>query len=174
MRTRKEVVVGLDLSLRSAAAVALNPSWVPGTWNIPTSVVGYGIKAATPEQRSARLVEIADALIVFAKRERATHVFVEDYAYGLAGLGGMMLAELGGAVKFLFYKQLGLVVTPVNVSTARKYFLGKLPPKDRAAITHRTMLELGCPFKTSDERDALLIASYGRTEVGLPGLACPC
>lgn len=171
-RRRSFVVLGLDLSLRSAAGCALGANWRPGEWGAQTLVCGSGLTVtATPAERAARLHDVAHRLASFAASVRADAVFVEDYAYGLAGRGGMMLAELGGAVKFEFHR-LGLPpVVPVNASTARKYLLGaRMPRKGAAVATHRLLGELGCPFGTSDERDAFVVANYGRTELGLPGL----
>lgn len=165
--------MGLDLSLRSSAACVIEEFWKPGEWadGIATKVVGYGIKEKTPFDSATRLVNIVTVLVDFARWTRPAYVYVEDYAYGLAGRSGMVLAELGGAVKYRFMEELGVTVVPVNMSTARKYLLGKLPPRDRVEMTHRHMNEIGCPFGTSDEKDAWIVANYGRTEAGLPGLS---
>jgi len=99
-------------------------------------------------------------------------VFVEDYAYGLAGLGGMRIAELGGAVKAQLFAQHAAVVQPVNAMTARKIFLGKLPKGKGAAqkAVQDACIALGLVPKDSgsDEADAFVIANAGRALLGLP------
>ena len=43
--------------------------------------------------------------------------------------------------------------------------------KNKAAVVHAALIEAGAPWKQSDERDAFLVASYARTELGMPGLS---
>jgi Holliday junction resolvasome RuvABC endonuclease subunit len=176
MRKKRECILGLDLSLRAAAGAVLRPDWQPGDWDIPTHVAGYPIEAAnrSPEASAQRLWFIAEELLAFAKEHNVTSVFVEDAAYGLAGRSGVVLAELAGAVKYAFRARLKLVVVPVNASTVRKYFLGKLPRKNHAAAVYDALTSIGCPLKTSDEKDAFAVANYGRTELGLPGITVAC
>lgn len=165
-------VVGIDPSLRATAAVLLAPTWRPGDWTMPVERAGYDLQRATPLQLAERLHVIAERMVSFVRVHRATHVFIEDYAFGMAGSSNAitLLAELGGGIKVELFGQLGLAAVPVNQSTVRKYFLGKLPPKDRAAAVHTALRRVGAPWATSDPGDAFLVASFGRSELGLPGM----
>ena len=178
MRKRQVVlrdVVGLDLSLRRSAACFIPADWEPFVhgevnWRaLKTMTVGHDLKKdATPKEKAARLGKIASSISEWVSEQ--AEVAFEDYAYGMAGHSGMMLAELGGAVKYALYTDLNIGVVPVNQSTARKFLLGKLPQKDRASVVVAKLEEWGCPFATSDEKDAFVIANYWRTELGMPGL----
>lgn len=169
---RPRNVLGLDLSLRSSGAVVLRTGWCPGPamFDVPVMSTGYELKAPGPLQTVVRLASIVSDLARFADAHGVTHAYVEDLAYGLAGQQGARLAGLADVVRVGLYERLGLVVVPVNQNTVRKFFLGKLPPRDRAGATHAKLRELGCPWDRSDYGDAFLVASYGRTELGLTGL----
>lgn len=163
--------VGLDLSLRSTAVAFIPDDWTPGDWNaVCTMSTGYPLpKGVDHKARAQRLHFIATELTSWIGPFPKMRVYVEDYAYGLAGQSGMVLGELGGAVKLALYA-IGHVVVPVNQSTVRKYLLGKLPPKDRGAATIQALKDFGAEFPNSDEADAFVVANYARTEHGLPGL----
>lgn len=173
--------MGIDLSLRSAGAVVLGPRWDPAKpWglHLHATRVGYELAEPTPEAKAKRLFDIAEGLYAFAWEHEVTDVFIEDYAFGLAGNSGIAIAEVGGAVKSFFFNGVWdgptgcrLIVRPANISTVRKFLLGKLP-KNSKVRTHQLLKdEMGCPFKTSDERDAFVVANYGRSELGLPGIS---
>ncbi len=189
-------VIGLDLSLRSAAAVYIPAKWScskKDSWSekaLPRVVAGYELKGDDPGERIDRICEIVEAIESFVRRFESLgnndqlltrlrlpqlarlSVYQEDYAFGLAGRSGMRIAELGGAVKQALRSRLNLVVKPVNISTARKYLLGDgFKMKGSAALALNTLKAAGASFRTSDEADAFIVANYGRTEVGLPGIA---
>ncbi len=123
--------IGLDLSLRSAAAAFIPDDWDINSsdrWNhVRTVSVGYPLpKGSDHEARVKRLHFITSELASWVgptHKGAGIHVYVEDYAYGLAGQSGMVLGELGGAVKVALYN-LGHVVVPANQSTVRKFLLG--------------------------------------------------
>lgn len=164
-------VIGLDLSLRNAAAVFIPAGWKPGDWNVSSWSVGYALKGRDPAERAERMHHIADEFRTWIGRGNLKNVavYVEDYAYGLGAKSGIDIAELGGAVKFALYEA-GYVVTPVNQSTARSYLLGKLPQKDRAQATHAALKAWGAEFESADIGDAFVVGNYARTNHGLPGL----
>lgn len=176
MRHRKAPrVLGLDLSLRATAAVLLPEDWDPASpdrWDVPSAVFGYSLEKATPREELERLAEIAQGVAVFAVNHRITHAYVEGAAYGLSARSGVRLAELAGAVKVVLFDLTDVVAVPVSSTTVRKFFLGKLPRKGAAEATHARLKELGCPWEGSDRGDAILLASYGRSGLGLPGLVC--
>ncbi len=168
-------VVGLDLSLTRSAACFIPADWEPFlhgevNWGaLRTMTVGHPLKKdASPEEKADRLMRIAGSISEWISETSV--VAIEDYAYGLSGNSGMMLGELGGAVKYALWCDLKIGVQVVNQSTARKFLLGKLPPRDRAMVVVAQLEEWGCPFETVDAKDAFVIASYYRTELGMPGL----
>jgi hypothetical protein len=128
---------------------------------------------APTEMRVHRGIYIAQNILHWVLglpgRPQALRVYVEDYAFGLTQNRAHELAEMTGMVKMSFY-QAGMLVRPVNQSTVRKYFLGKLPPKDRAGAVHSALKGMGAPWHSSDVGDAFVVANYGRTELGLPGV----
>jgi len=161
-------VVGLDLSTRGTAGVYLPPGWVPGDWDVPTFRIGYEAKKGDHAKHAARLHDIAVATAHFVKKVGTPHVFVEDAIPAMSG--SKPLTELAGAVKARVWETCGLGCVPVNQSTARKLLLGKLPQKDRVLAVHGFLKQCGCPWEDSDRGDALVIASWGRTELGMTGL----
>lgn len=170
-RPREAGVIGIDLSLRRAAAVFLPAGWCPGTWDgVAWATTGAEVAGRDERLCAERLVKIANDLFMFLHSHAADHVFMEDYAYGLAGHAGMALAEAGGAVKLTFAED-DVVIRSVNQSTARALFLGKLPKDKRAQVTHAAIQRLEPPWgRGSDEGDALVVANLGRSLLGLPAM----
>jgi hypothetical protein len=167
-------VVGIDLSLRRTAAVYLPGDWVPGEWTgIRWVTAGYELSGADPEEVAARLMAIAREVVDFVRGVGAGHVFVEDYAYGMAGKSRAVigLAELGGAVKVKLLES-AVVARPANMASARKLFLGKLPTGKGAAqaAVQAALKQMGSPFVGSDAGDAMVVANAGRSLLGM--VAC--
>jgi hypothetical protein len=185
-------VVGIDLSLTRSAAFYLPSNWKPGgSWaKVKTITVGYPLsKTASATQRDLRIRTIVKALVAFlnevpvgtrpdiyvtpTKPMKAEWswpaVYVEDYAYGLAGNSGIRLAELGGALKYAIAQECGVSVEPINMTTARKIFLGKIPKGKGAAqvAVHSTLKRMGFAYEGSDEGDAFVIANAGRSLLGM-------
>jgi hypothetical protein len=134
---------------------------------------GSDVEGGDPREEVARLHTIAQRVEDFVRRwDEGAVVYVEDYTFGATASRGRAIAEAGGAVKRALYARFDIVVIPVNVSTVRKFFLGKLPKGKGAAqvAVHQALREMGWPHEDSDPGDALLGASYGRTEHGMPGL----
>ena len=166
-------VVGLDLSLRNAAAVYIPPEWEPGDWHVPYIVVHHeSVPADDHRGRVERSIDIAEKLAQWVSHTTPrTRVFVEDYAYGAGQARAHEVAETIGLVKAqLFRLSPDCLAIPLNQSTVRKYLLGKLPKKDRGAAVAAALKKAGAPWEQSDIGDAFVVANYGRTEVGLPGL----
>jgi hypothetical protein len=168
-------VVGLDLSARGTAGVYIPGDWAWPAWHqLETFRVGYPAGQMAHLRRVERLADIAAACAKFVAASRAQRVFVEDYAGGLAGNSGNTLAEIGGAVKARLWSELGVCAVPVGQSTVRRFFLNGIKvPKGKGQMNvalARECAALGMPWDDTDRRDAMLVASYGRTEMGLPGL----
>lgn len=190
-------VVGLDLSLRRAAACWVPPDWSVGDWGaLRFCVAGCEVKGRDPEAVADRLVTVSAAMVdfistvwptgpkTFLVHDRPAQVpvpaiYVEDYGFG-AQNAGMWLAELAGAVKCEVrrrWKQHGAVVVPVNQNTARKTFFGdnKLPQGKGAvpAAISTALRRIGFPHEGSDEGDAAIIAWHGRSLHGMPAVVMP-
>ena len=165
-------VVGLDLSLRGTAAAYLPPDWVPGDWStVRTMTVGY--EGGDEEKNNMRLADISDAVCGFVEDSRARNVGIESYAFKAQGNRLLQVAELVGAVRAKLMAKLGASAVTVQQATLRKFFLGTKLPRGKGAVpmaVHKALKELGCPWEGSDEGDAVLVANYLRTELGMPGL----
>lgn len=167
-------VVGLDLSTRGTAAVYLPPGWRPGDWDVANIHIGYEAKKDDHARHTERIHDIASTVVRFIGKH-GTPVFVEEYAFSKGGgYAATMVRELGGTVKAYIFRDLGLVAQPVGQSVIRRYFLNGIPvPQGKGGMARAlasAFAPLGCPWEDSDRRDALLVASWGRTEFGLPGL----
>lgn len=168
------VVLGLDLSLRAAAAIVITDSFYKHLdWDeLPTIVVGHGLtKEATEAERLDRIIHIAETIEVFASKHYVSHVFVEHYAYSMNGVSqAHSLGELGGVVKAHLHRN-GYPVQPVIASQARKFAFGKIPRKDAKIYVGQKVNAMGGNFKTADEVDAWVVGNFGRSELDLPAIA---
>lgn len=116
---------------------------------------------------------IATWLVAFAAEHRATHVFIEQYAYNMFKQANKAkLVELGGVVKHQLWKHWGVETQAVVASQARKLIAGKLPSKDKKVYTQQFLLSMGTPHHWSgDVMDAFVVANYGRHVMGWPAFA---
>jgi hypothetical protein len=172
-------VVGLDLSLRSTAACYLPPSWSPAAprFGIQFGTFGSKVERGDFEGRARRLAEIAEGVgdfvgTIFARRpSRDLAVAVEEYAYAAGAKSGVMLGELGGAVKAELWRRFGVAAFPMATSRARIYLLGKLPrgKGTQGPAVQAAAARLGLAFPTSDPVDAFVVANAMRAELGMPG-----
>lgn len=155
-------VVGLDLSLRNAAAAKVTLPWDGDLEDVSTTIVGYGLEhEATATDTVERLLHISNALARFC--EDATVVYVEQYAFTSMTTRAHSIGEVGGAVKLQCYADHGLAPIPIPPATARKTMLGKLPRKDVKKWTVRNVHRLGAPATgwTEDQIDAFVIMNHG-------------
>lgn len=164
-------VVGLDLSLKRAAACYVPPDWDPCDWKrLRFRIVGGQVVAREPEAVARRLSDIAHGMVDFVDQAgKGAKVFSEDYGFG-AQHAAAWIGEGGGVVKKDLWERLGVVVVPVNQSTVRKTFLGKLPRKGAGTVVVQVLRRLGFPWEGSDEADALIVALHGRSLLGMPAL----
>lgn len=162
----RAVILGLDLSLTSPAAVCIPDRWKVGSWR---QLSWYSCAPVVPEDLKARydrIEHIVARMLAFARQEGVTHAYVEDYAYSRSSSSTTKLAELGGHARVEFARS-GLVLHPVTASQARRQLLGRLPAKDAKRLTHEALTAAGAPFRNGDEADAFVIANFGLTELGL-------
>ncbi len=175
------IILGLDLSLTAPAAVVLGERWDP-TCAFEASIDSRCWKAKLAEMAReqskkadwpmVRWNAIAVWLIEYAVTFEVTHVFVEDYAYSAQATAGRALAELGGVVKFRMWRELNRIVHPVNMASARKTLLGRVPAKRTSGIAvkdfvNSKLAQMGARFGTLDEGDAFVIANHARSLLGL-------
>jgi len=116
------IVLGLDLSLTSPAAVAIRPDWRIGVWS---ELATLNLKPEVPtneKEKAARIRFIVEQMLSFACRQGVGAAFVEDYAFSRQSSSVTKLAELGGHARVGF-DAAGLTLTPVPASAARRVLL---------------------------------------------------
>lgn len=171
------VVLGLDLSLTSAGAVILSqalakPLSMTTGYALPKKGIKGQRKEPLPERaRLDRLIQIATHLVTFAKANGVTAGFVENYAFNRP-YQAAHCGELGGVVKCQFFVNLGIVLQPVTVSSARKFMCGKIPASaNKKTWVQKFLANRNIEFDSLDESDAYVIANWGMNAVGLPAIS---
>lgn len=162
------IILGIDLSLARTAAVAIPTDW-DGQWQrVAEMSEGANLpRNATDLERVERVATIASRLVRFAQAHNAEQAWIESYAFG----GSFMahtLGELGGVVKHELARA-GLELRTVNMGSARKLLLGKIPRGKGAAkdAVQRVLVAAGLPFRWKpDEFDALVVANWAMSELG--------
>jgi hypothetical protein len=170
-------VVGLDLSLRAAAACALPIRWDHDLSKVRMMVTGSALaNDATARDQIERIDQIAHDVSVFCINAHARRIYTEAYAFSRRSTSSHQLAELGGVVKSRLLDDLDIAVVPVTASQARKVLLQQLPRKDSKAFTIRNVRRLGgiASKWTEDECDAFTICNLalmheGGTAMSFPG-----
>lgn len=159
------VLLGLDLSTRAAAAVAVPLDWY-GRWQAVRSiVVGEKLRRdATDAERARRCENIAARIVAFARATGATCAWIESYAFAQK-VAAHTLAEVGGVVRLELVRA-GIELHTAQMSTARKMLLGKVPRADVKVAVFAAFRAAGAPFETCDEADAMAAANLGLSELG--------
>jgi Holliday junction resolvasome RuvABC endonuclease subunit len=167
MPPRSATIVGVDLSLRRAAACALPVDWDKRGWDLSavhTIVTGSELADASDERsRIERLRHVARDLVDFIERNEACRVAIEQYAMGTGRQSHKhSVGEVGGAFKLKLLDHLDLVAEPVVASQARKTFAGRLP---RAGVKDWIVEQVrrlgGSALGWSpDECDAFVVANH--------------
>lgn len=172
-------VVGIDLSLRAAAACALPLRWDHDLRKARTIKAGYGLATdAAPLARVQRFAQIAHDLSVFCVNTQAVRIGIEEYAYGAGNAQAHQTVECGGALKVAILELLGLAVYPVQASSARKILLQQVPRLGRGQTKPwvvRNVKRLGGPTEewTDDECDAFVVANAVLMHAGGTALTFP-
>jgi len=160
------VILGLDLSLNAAAAVAVPANWDRVWSRVNTVVVGEVLSTmATLEERARRTQSIARKLCAFARQHNVTHAWIEDYAFSRKSASVHALAELGGVVKLALAEE-GIVLERANMGTARKLLLGMGRGKGIKLAVYDAWLAAGRRFESLDESDAMACANLGLSHLG--------
>jgi Holliday junction resolvasome RuvABC endonuclease subunit len=166
------MILGLDMSLRGTAMVVLPSTWEPGNWN---TLATYRRIQTVGLDLMETMDRIIHAIIQCVEDEQVQHVFIEQHAFIGFQKGALPRVELVGAVKFILHQDYGLKTQPIIASQARKLIFGKLPRMKRPILKKyiiEQMTKMGAPFAENDDLcDALVIANYGLSELGLPCLA---
>lgn len=159
------VLLGIDLGTRACAAVAVPADW-DGVWaRVRSIVVGEPLRRDSSDAERARRTEtIATRLVTFARETGASVALVESYAFGKS-TAAHTLGELGGVVRLEFVRA-GLEVRTINLSTARKLLLGKVPRSDAGVACYSTLRAAGAHFETADEAAAFTVANVELAELG--------
>lgn len=158
-------IMGLDLSVRAAAACIVPTDW-GGDWNrVITRVSGCALpRGATENERAWRCIDIAMNITGFANCFHVSQVWIEGYAFG-QNTAANTLGEVGGVVRAELAK-LQYSIRTANMSTARKLLLGKLPKKGAKVAAREALRAAGAPDWTLDECDAFVAANLGLCERG--------
>jgi hypothetical protein len=158
-------LLGIDLGTRACAAVACPTDW-DGQWSrVRSIVVGEPLRRnATDTERARRTETIAARLVAFARETGASLALVESYAYGLR-TAAHTLGELGGVVRLELVRA-GLDVRTVNMGSARKLLLGKVPRIGAKLAVFDALRAAGAPFICLDTADAFAAANLVLSDCG--------
>jgi Holliday junction resolvasome RuvABC endonuclease subunit len=164
-RPHAPVLLGLDLSVTAAAAVAVPVDW-DGEWKrVRSVVVGEKLRRdATDLERARRTETIATRLVAFARATGATCAFIESYGFAMR-TAAHTLGEIGGVVRLELVRA-GIEVRTANMGTARKLLLGKVPRSDAKMAVYAALRAAGARFETGDEADAMAAVNLGLSELG--------
>lgn len=158
-------LLGLDLSTRAAAAVAVPLAW-DGQWSrVASLVVGEKLRRdATDAERARRTETIAARLVAFAKSHGVTQAWIEGYAFAQRD-SAHTLGELGGVVRLELIRA-GIEIRTANMGTARKLLLGRVPRSDVKVAVFAALRAAGASFETTDEADAFCAVNLGLADLG--------
>lgn len=160
--TKDRKVVGLDLSLRQAAACAIPFNWEQDIRNVTMGIFGYELdEDATEREKIERLAQIAHDVSVFCVNHKAHRIAAESYAFSAQSSSVTKLAELGGVVRVDVLETMNIAIETITASRARKILLQNCPSRDSKKFAVRNIKRLGGPAKhwTEDECDAFCIAN---------------
>ena len=165
-------VVGIDLSLRAAAACAIPSPWDHDLEKIRMLKAGYALDTtSTAKERVERIAQLAHDISVFCLNVKAFRVGIEDYAFSKSSAHQHQTFEAGGALKVAVLELLDLAIYPVTAATARKTLLGVVPRlgagKTKPWVV-RNVRRLGGPAAgwTDDECDAFVVANRVLADAG--------
>lgn len=164
--------LGVDISLRGTGLCLLPANWYahgrPDWSVVKTDTIGYGLKLdATENERAKRLLHIAGAVKLFARRYDADHACIEQYAFRKREAHVRAIGEVGGCVRVGLYAER----VELHVATAaavRSRLLGYVPIGKHAKKPVRQFLkDLGAPFADDPDRcDAFALANWFLGERG--------
>lgn len=153
LKKNKPLILGLDISTTSSGVYLLNK----GTGYLLTPKV-YDIREriAYLERKIVRILEIFCPNICF----------IEDYSLSLKGSSLMQLAECGGVVRNILYKN-NIPIFAVAPQTLKKFVLGQgkgakaKGPQAKSLMLLETFAKWGLKFDNDDECDAYCLCQFG-------------
>jgi len=174
------VILGLDISSRSTATVAIPLSW-DGVWSrVEWLLCGQPLpRGASDLARAQRTEHIARAIVEFARRKGGTVAFIESYGFN-QNTSAHTLAEVAGVVRLELVRA-GIEIHTAQMSTARKLLLGKIPvgkklpsgkrEKGVAKLAvYETLTAMGARLPAGtpgmDVADAIVAANFGLERLG--------
>ena len=160
--------------------VAIDPSLCSTGWAVLNQEREL-IECGTIKTKKLRGIDRIDYIVseilgivlsAFSGREQDTPmlVFIENYPFGIGKLAqsGRIfdLAELGGTIKYVLWKEHNIITIPIATSTAKKAATGKGNAKkedvSRFVISrYVTVLGLGDRKVSLDETDAIAVGLAG-------------
>ena len=160
------VLLGLDLSVTAAAAVAVPLDYEGDFARVASVVIGEKLRRdATDVERARRTETIAARLVRFALENRCSIAYVESYAFGQR-TAAHTLGEVGGVVRLELVRA-GLDVRTANIGSARKLLLGRVPRQDAKIAVAEALRAAGAPLDWSlDVTDAMACANLGLSMLG--------
>jgi Holliday junction resolvasome RuvABC endonuclease subunit len=175
------VLLGLDISSRSTATVAIPLDW-DGRWSrVEWLLCGQKLTRGSSDMaRAQRTESIARAIVEFARRKGATVAFFESYGFN-QNTSAHTLAEVAGVVRLELVRA-GIEIHTAQMSSARKLLLGKIPVgkklksgKREKGVAKQAVYEtltgwgakLPPPERGGmDVADAIVAANLGLSELG--------
>lgn len=173
----KAHVVGIDLSLRAAAACALPFPWDHDLGKVRMLKAGYALnQQSTAKEKAQRIAQLAHDISLFCLNVKARRIGIEDYAYSASSAHQHQTFECGGVVKDRVLELLDLEVHAITAAAARKTLLGVVPRLGRGQTKPwviRNVKRLGGPTAewTDDECDAFVVANRVLADAGAVALA---
>lgn len=177
-------LLALDLSLRGLGMVVIPSDWGGDWMQVGRKTFEHPLpKDASALDQVDRLAALSARVVQFAQAwqfdcERGDEIVVEDYAFSQGDGRAHALGELGGVVKLRVFSELAIVVQPVNMNTARKFLMGRMPRKGEVlgprkkdqggkAWAQEAARRAGCPEGwTEHERDAWIVGNCRAGELG--------
>jgi Holliday junction resolvasome RuvABC endonuclease subunit len=164
--------LGVDVSLRGTGLCLLPANWYTrgqADWSVVKTVtIGYGLAQDADENtRADRLLHIAGAVKLFARRYDADHATLEQYAFSKQHANMRAIAEVTGCIKAgLHAEQLTLHTATSN--EVRSRLLGYVPKgKQVKKPVQQFLRDLRAPFaELPDECDAFALANWFLGERG--------
>lgn len=194
----QEWAIGMDVSQKGTGIVAVPTNWIED--GMDWSQIHFGTskgeaikKTLSTTEKLAKRVNRNRLLGQWGVTMlnhipgRIVGAFVEDYAYANP-TGSHQIGEARGVLIHELLNAGLQIPTVVNISTARKFLMGKAPrgsypnkagrqwwprksqlqPKEVIQVTLRQLV--GCPFETDDEFDAFVVVNWGIADMGGTGL----
>lgn len=185
-----EILIGIDPSQTGLGIVAVPADWSDCAWDrVRSASFGRSLKRDSEHRELVRLAgTIAHDVVAWIRwvlaplgqllpEDPRVRVFSEQHMDHGGMHGHTRVVRVGSVVEDRLANELGLYVTPVNVASARKLFLGKVP-KGAKDIVWQAIHGQTDVIADKDQADALVVQNYGRYLLGLPCLSgaivCEC